>query len=97
MADRRTQSLLADCKALIERGDLAAVQEFVRGLREDYDWTDGQPDWAWLYQKAYLHACLRKRRAIAKWLEGLFDSFLNPMEQIAYRHTLNYGHALLRQ
>lgn len=96
MADARTKSLLADCKALIESGDLAKVKEWVRS-REDYDWTDQNPNWTWLLQKAYLHACLRKRVAIATWLEGLFHTLLNPMEQIAYRHILNYGRTLLRK
>ena len=96
MTDVRTKSLLADCKSLIESGDLAKVKEWVRS-REDYDWSDGQPDWAWIYQKAYLHACLHKQRLIATWLEGLFSTLLNPMEQIAYRHTLNYGRTLLRK
>lgn len=58
----------------------------------------GHPNhWAWIYQKAYLHACLHKRVPIATWLESLFGTLLNPMEQIAYRHTLNYGRALLRK
>jgi hypothetical protein len=100
MTDAQTKSLLAECKSLIESGDVAKVKEWVRTLREDYDWTSdeqGPPDWAWIYQKAYLHACLRKRVAIATWLEGLFSTLLDPMEQIAYRHTLNYGRVLLRK
>jgi hypothetical protein len=99
MASAQTRSLLAECKSLIERADLATVQNFVRSLRSDYDWAaePQQPDWAWIYQKAYLHACLHKRVAVAAWLESLFSTLLNPMEQIAYRHTLNYGRVLLRR
>jgi hypothetical protein len=99
MADARTKSLLADCKSLIVSGDLVAIKEWVRALQEDYDWTvDGsQPDWAWIYQKSYLHACRHKQASIASWIEGMFVTLLNPIEQIAYRHTLNYGRTLLRK
>ena len=46
------------------------------------------------YQKVYIHACLKKRRDIAEWLQSLFPQF-DPITQIAYRQMFSYGRYLL--
>jgi hypothetical protein len=93
----REASIIQTCKAAINADDFNELQ----GLYEDLmltDWSPSQPpDWAFILQKVYIHACLKKRRNAAAWLEQLFLSRLDPINQIAYRHTLNYGHVLLRR
>ena len=93
----REASLIQECKAAINADDFADL----KGIYEDAmltDWSPGSPpDWAFILQKVYIHACLKKRRDAAAWLEQLFWSRLDPISQIAYKHTLNYGHVLLRR
>jgi hypothetical protein len=93
----REASIIHECKAAINADDFKELQ----GLYEDFmltDWSPaGPPDWAFVLQKVYIHACLKKRRDAAAWLEQLFLTRVDPINQIAYRHTLNYGHVLLRR
>lgn len=74
-------------KHLVEAGDLSALQEAFRTLEE----VD-----AWLFQKVYLHACLKGRREIAEWLQDVVFPTLDPIRQIALRQGFAYGRHLLR-
>jgi hypothetical protein len=93
----REASIIQECKVAINANDFKELQ----GIYEDAmltDWSPAPPpDWAFILQKVYIHACLKKRREIATWLEQLFLTRLDPISQIAYKHTLNYGHVLLRR
>jgi hypothetical protein len=92
----REASIIKECKAAINRADFAELQ----GLYEDLmltDWSPSpSPDWAYILQQVYIHACLKKQRDAAAWLEQLFLTRIDPIAQAAYRHTLNYGRYLLR-
>jgi hypothetical protein len=79
--------LLDAGKHLIERGDLAAFQEYLAEVE--------MVDWA--FQKLYLHACLKGRREIAEWLEKSVFPTLDPIVQIALRQGFAYGRHLLRK
>ena len=87
-------ALLHECKEYINANKFEEFKEFYKELSESEFET--QPDWANLYQKVYLHACLKKRKDIADWLESLFTQF-PPITQIAYRQLFFYGHVLLRR
>jgi hypothetical protein len=87
-------ALLHECKEYINANKFEEFKEFYKELTESEFET--QPDWANLYQKVYLHACLKKRAEIAEWLESLFTQF-PPITQIAYRQMFFYGHVLLRR
>lgn len=87
-------ALLHECKEYINANKFEEFKEFYKELSESEFET--QPDWANLYQKVYLHACLKKRKDIAEWLETLFTQF-PPITQIAYRQLFFYGHVLLRR
>lgn len=87
-------ALLHECKEYINANKFEEFKEFYKELTESEFET--QPDWANLYQKVYLHACLKKRKEIAEWLESLFTQF-PPITQIAYRQLFFYGHFLLRK
>ena len=57
---------------------------------------DDDVDWPYILQKTYLHACLKKRRDMVDWLGSLFEQ-MDPINRIAYRHTLNYGKVLINR
>lgn len=75
-------------KRYVEAGDLKALQARLWEIPEDVD----RP---WLFQKLYLHACLKGRREIAEWLEGTVFPTLDPIQQIALRQGFAYGRHLL--
>lgn len=76
-------------KRLVERGDLMALQAAFIELQ------DAEVDWPTLFQKVYLHACLKGQRVIAEWLEGTVFPTLDPIVQIALRQGFAYGRHLL--
>ena len=82
-------SVLDDCKALVTAGDLTGLQEYYAGVQSDV-----ASNWQYLYQKVYLHACLKKKVEIVDWLTSLFPSF-DPVSQIAMRQMFPYGRHLL--
>ncbi len=71
-------------------GNLQDCQDYVEFLREE-----GEPlAWDYIYQKVYLHACLRKQKHIVDWLLELYKE-LSVIEQIAIRQIFPYGRYLL--
>jgi len=83
--------LLRDIKEVVERGSLDTLQTFYAYLQKAHE--DEDIDWPYILQKTYLHACLKKRKDMVDWLTTLFE-MLDPINKIAYRHTLNYGRFL---
>ena len=86
--------LLRDIKEVVERGNLDTLQTFYDYLQKTHE--DEDVDWPYILQKTYLHACLKKRRDMVDWLGSLFEQ-MDPINRIAYRHTLNYGKVLINK
>lgn len=78
-------------KRLVEKGDLTVLQEGFRILQECEN-----VDWPYLFQKVYLHACLKGQRGIAEWLQNTVFPTLDPIQQIALRQCFAYGRYLLQ-
>lgn len=91
------ETIIRECKVFIERSTLQSLQEYHQSLQDDYDWSEQAVDWPYILQKVYLHACLKKKADMAVWLEELFKTAVDPINQIAYRQTFAYGHVLLRK
>lgn len=87
--------IIADCKEHINTGNLVALQALYKELVAA-EW-DYQPDWGTILQQVYIHACLKKKPAIAAWLEQLFHTQLDPVTKIAHRQMFSYGRHLLRK
>ena len=54
-------------------------------------------DWAYIFQKLYIHACLHGHREAALWLRDVFEKSADPLTQIAYRQTYTYANILLEK
>ena len=54
-------------------------------------------DWPTLFQKIYLHACLKKKQTIASWLQNDIYILLDPIQKIALRQVFPYGKHLLQK
>lgn len=78
--------LIYEIKEFIDQNDLQALQQYFQQL----DLNDTTIPWDFVYQKVYLHACLKKKKEIKEWFEGLISLF-NPISQSAIKHTFNYG------
>lgn len=82
------EGFLKLCKTMIEKDNLEGLQEiYMENLDENYPWE-------YVYQKLYLHACLKKKTRIVEWMNGLFDQF-DPIQKIALRQMFFYGKYLL--
>ena len=76
------------CKKLIE-------EENIDELQVCYEEYKHEPfAWDYVFQKIYLHACLKKKKVIADWLQTLFSNF-DPIQQIALRQMFSYGRYLM--
>jgi hypothetical protein len=82
------EAFIKHCKTLIEEDNL---EELMTVYEENQ--TEIWP-WEYIYQKLYLHACLKKKADIAEHMKGLFPKF-DPIQQIALRQMFSYGKYLL--
>ena len=80
--------LIQEIKQKIDFNDFEGCKEFYNNL----DFNEYIP-WDYVFQKVYLHACLKKKLNFKVWFESLFSQF-NPMQQIAIRQTFSYGNYL---
>lgn len=89
------QSIVNDVKKIIERGSVEEMQEFWFSITTEYEF-DQPIDFPWIMQKVFIHACLHGKKDIVEWLRTIFDE-MDEISKIAYKHTINYGDALLRK
>jgi glutathionyl-hydroquinone reductase len=82
-------------KSFVETEDLSGAKNFLNGLVSDPD-SCAEIAWDHVYQKVYLHACLKKRQSFVNWINQLFE-MLDPIEKIALRQTFAYGRYLLNK
>lgn len=88
MADEAVSVL----KKYINDGILDACQTYIQELKDTYDVAS--IPWDYIFQKVYLHACLKKQKAIVDWLMLVYTE-LPPIQQIALRQIFPYGRMLL--
>jgi len=86
------KELVSNCKSYVTEGNLAGLQSYYSEIQSmEYEYN---PNWQFIYQQVYLHACLKKKKDIADWLTSIFPSF-DPVSQIALRQVFPYGRYLL--
>jgi hypothetical protein len=84
------EGFIKHCKTLINEGNLDELRDVItENLGEVWAWE-------YIYQKLYLHACLKKKSRIVDWLNGLYSMF-DPIQQIALRQMFSYGKYLLQK
>jgi hypothetical protein len=76
-------------KQFINVGDLLALQEYFNEIQNAE--FNSEPSWDFIFQKVYLHACLKKRNNIADWLKIEVFPQLGAIQQIALRQIFSYG------
>lgn len=77
---------------MIEYHDMEGLDEMWKELQE----SDEPLDVPSLFQKLYLHSCLKGFPDIAHWFQFTVFPTLDPIIQIALRQVFPYGGVLLR-
>lgn len=84
---------LLELKQLVEKSGKDALQEVFQEILEGCLELDVECDY--LFQKIYLHACLKDKHEIALWLEKDVFPTLPAIQQTSIRQVFAYGHYLL--
>lgn len=88
------REIVAEAKVYLAVGDLEGLQGLWRVCQEtDFGRT---LSWEWIFEKIYVHAALKKQRAICEWLDRLFLE-LDPIQQIGLRQMFPYARYLLNK
>jgi hypothetical protein len=92
---RLEDHLVTTIKPLINKGDLDLVKELWKEYQEETEFPR-EIAWEYVFQKVYIHAALKKQKAICEWLDTMFLTF-DPIIQIGIRHTFAYARTLLKE
>ena len=85
-------TIITSCKKYIEENNLDYLQTYYKELLncENLDWPT-------IFQKLYLHACLKGKPDIAEWFENTLYPMMDSIQQIALRQIFPYGKHLLKK
>jgi hypothetical protein len=89
------EQLIAEIKPFINKGNLEGLKEQWVEYRLETDFGR-EIAWDFVFQKIYLHAALKKQKAICDWLDTVFTEF-DPIQQIALRQMFAYAKHLLNK
>ncbi len=89
------EQLVVEIKPYINKGNLAGLKEQWVEYRTETDFGR-EIAWDFVFQKIYLHAALKKQKAICDWLDTVFTEF-DPIQQIALRQMFSYARHLLNK
>ena len=90
------KSIIQYCKSLVDDNNLPLLQCYYNQLTNDTIF-DVQPNWDYIFQRVYLHACLRKRRDVAEWMKVEIYPTLNDIQRTSIRHVFAYGKHLMNK
>ncbi len=93
MASPIDEAIIRDCKKIIEEGNLAYLQDMFEDILGMEDAK--RRDWAYIFQKIYLHACVKGKEDVATWLKNNVFPLMDPIQQIACKTTFTYGTQML--
>jgi len=89
------EQLVVEIKPYINKGNLDGLKEQWLEYRTETDFGR-EIAWDFVFQKIYLHAALKKQKAICEWLDTVFTEF-DPIQQIALRQMFPYSRYLLNK
>jgi len=89
------EQLVVEIKPYINKGNLDGLKEQWLEYRTETDFGR-EIAWDFVFQKIYLHAALKKQKAICEWLDTVFTEF-DPIQQIALRQMFAYARHLLNK
>jgi len=90
-----TPAIIYECKAFIDAGNVYEFKLSIMNLMSTVYCSNNTPDWAYIFKRVYLHACLRGKVEIALWLASNVYPQMDKIQQIALRHVFPYGRYLI--
>ena len=87
--------IIRELKEFINKGDLSGITEKWDEFQNETDFGR-EIAWDYVFQKIYIHSCLKKQTKIVEWLLEIFNTF-NEFHQIAIKPTFAYGKYLLNK
>lgn len=85
---------IQDLKELININDIDAFKSYVNTIIIP---MEKSIDIAYIFQKVYIHACLKGRKEIETYLREQCFHLLPQIEQISIRQVFAYGRYLLKR
>lgn len=83
--------IIADIKSSINNNDVDEISRIY--MKES---NNSNLNWGYIYQKVYIHACLKQKHDVVNYLKPMFE-LLSPIDQIAIRPMFHYGDLLLQK
>ena len=97
--------VIRECKYYIDNDKLDCLKDEFENMtikRIDLDKSgyhdtkpEYRPNFEYVFQKVYLHACLKKKLEFIEYLKEVYETF-GEIEKMALRHTFIYGKYLLK-
>jgi hypothetical protein len=85
-----SEDIVYTFKEYINNKDIEGIKEYIDALTE----SDESVEWDYIFQKVYIHACLKKNKPVAELLLTKFAE-MEPQHQIIARQVLAYGRYLM--
>lgn len=79
-------------KEFINKKDLEGFKSYLFEIQETYE----SLSWDYMFQKVYIHACLKKYQPVVDVLTEKYEE-LDPIHKISLRQIFAYGNYLLKR
>ena len=79
-------------KEYINNNDIDGFKNFIEEVSE----SDEPIEWDYIFQKVYIHACLKKNKSFTEFLMTKFTE-MEQQHQIIARQVLTYGRYLMER
>ncbi len=89
-------SIISELKVFINDGNCEGFIDLWKELNNDTEF-EKPVAWDYVFQKVYIHACLKKRVDISEYLEKEVYVNMEELYKIALRTVFPYGKSLLRK
>lgn len=83
------ETIVVILKRYVDRNDIKAIEEVLSEIEDEYEGS-----WDYIFQAVYIHACLRKRLEIVRYLMTLYD-MMSEVEKTSVKQVFAYGRYLL--
>ena len=90
------KEVILNCKAYINEDLEQEFKQYILYVINNQESnTEYKLAYEYIFQQVYIHACLKKKRDIAEWLQTTLFPRLDPIQQIGLRQVFPYGRYLL--
>ncbi len=96
MGGTATLQLAKDAKHYVENDRLDYLKELVETAQAQIQARECYVNFEYVFQQAYLHACLKRKQEMIAYLTELYETF-GPVEKAALKPNFIYGKYLAKR